>query len=271
MGPPISKHRLLKRTLRVVLLPLYLLFLSPFVAEAQAWELLKGQHFIIHFIGNEEFARDVLRKAEEDYQRIPLEINSQKSLEFWTWENRIKIYIYPNKASFSTLTKQPWWVSAVTSFRDRTISSYEGKKFLDSDLSHEVAHLIFRDLVGFKGDVPLWLDEGVAQWMEGEKTRSMANEKLKSLKEKELISIETMARLDIHRVKDSELVNIFYGEACSLVGFLIERYGTENFTKFYRQLRDEKKMDEALRFAYPTTFRSVAELDTKWKEYLAER
>jgi hypothetical protein len=65
------------------------------------------------------------------------------------------------------------------------------------------------------------------------------------------------------------LVNTYYLQSVSLVGFLIERYGSEDFANFCRQLREGKSLDEALRFTYPTHIRDINELETKWREYLA--
>jgi len=65
------------------------------------------------------------------------------------------------------------------------------------------------------------------------------------------------------------LVNTYYIQAVSLVGFLIGTYGSENFAGFCRQLRDGKNLDEALKFTYPSQIRSLEELEDKWREYLA--
>lgn len=237
--------------------------------EEIEWEEIKGDHFIVYYIRQEKFAKKVLDKAEECYKNVADELGYQRYSNFWTWDNRAHIYIYPNHKSYLTATGRPQWTHGFADYNKRAVISYVwGEDFLDMLLPHELTHLIFRDYVGFKGAVSLWLDEGVAQWMEPAK-RAMAKTAVKGLlNEDRLIPLNEMVRLDVRKSNDVELINLFYIEAVSLIGFLIERHGTGNFISFCRQLRDGKSLEDALRFAYPANFRSVDELEKQWKGYI---
>ena len=68
-----------------------------------------------------------------------------------------------------------------------------------------------------------------------------------------------------------DLINVYYLQAVSLVGFLIESYGALSFADFCRQLRDGRTLGDALRIAYPMHITSVEELETKWREYLGKQ
>lgn len=164
---------------------------------------------------------------------------------------------------------------------------------MDRLLVHEIAHLIFRDFVGFKGEVPLWLDEGIAQWEE-KNSRQIRIDKVQELaSSKRLISLDAMMQINVRNVpsdskvkviglyakedknsilefRGDELVNTYYLQAFSLVGFLMSKFGAEDFIVFSRQLRDGKTMLEALQFAYPTQIRSFDKLELKWKEYILQ-
>ena len=136
-------------------------------------------------------------------------------------------------------------------------------------MPHEITHLIFRDYVGQR-NIPIWIDEGVAQWEEKGK-RSVVKRKMKQLMEAhEPISMERMMALNIGIVENEAIVELYYVEAVSLVDFLITKYGADNFIFFCRQLRDDKDVNEALRFAYPLSIRNIDELEAKWLEYLQE-
>ncbi len=177
-------------------------------------------------------------------------------------------------------------------YKKKQIVSYLWSKgFVDSLLPHEIAHLIFRDFVGFKGQVPLWLDEGVAQWAEEIKRKEAITIAKQLFKNNGLISLDDMMKLDIRNMREKDkvyirsvrtkegkrgvlflsadnLVNTYYIQAVSLVQFLIDSYGSDTFSDFCRQLRDGKDLEEALRFAYPAYLRSLAELEDRWRQYL---
>ena len=108
-----------------------------------------------------------------------------------------------------------------------------------------------------------------------------------------LLSLDDMMKLDIrnidteqkvyirsNRTKDNErgilflsgdnLITVYYLQSVSLVGFLIEKYGSANFAVFCRELRDGKSLGEALKAAYPTSIRNLEEFEYRWRKYLAE-
>lgn len=258
------------------------------------WRELSSDHFRIYFTSNEDFAKEVASNAEHYYRKIAVDLGYPRYSEFWTWEKRVKIYIYPDHPVFLKATNQPQWSQGMADYKKKEIISYTwGTGFVESLLPHEMAHLIFRDFVGFKGQIPVWLDEGVAQWAE-EIKRQHIKSLVRNLYDKDsLLSLADMMRLDIReireldkvymratRTKDGEsgvlfisgdnLINTYYLQSVSLVGFLIERYGSESFAEFCRQLRDGKTFDEALRFSYPVHLRNLDDLESKWREYIAK-
>jgi len=153
-------------------------------------------------------------------------------------------------------------------YTNKKIISYAWNEgFLEALLPHEVTHLIFRDFVGIEGDIPLWLDEGVAQWMEPKKRKMVKLAMSSFIRDGKVLSLDHMMRLDIRTQSDKELVNLYYVEAASLVGFLIRKYGSSSFLNFCRHLRDNKSMEDALTFAYPTKIRDLRTLEKKWLKY----
>jgi len=242
-----------------------------------------------------DFASDVADKAEEYYNSIADDLGYIRYSNFWKWDKRVEIYIYPNHSAYLAATGQNTWSHGVANYSKKEIISYaRGKDFLKSLLPHEMTHLIFRDFVGFKSDIPLWLDEGIAQWEEYE----LKNKRLYMLRQQAsqniLLPIKTMIDLDIRTVKTKQkikinamplengqipllemdgkaLVHIYYLQSFSLVGFLMERYGADNFVVFSRQLRDGKPMNDALKFAYPQQLGSIDDLEKKWKKYILNR
>jgi hypothetical protein len=242
--------------------------LSEDSVHAWEWQDLKSEHFIVFFSEDKAFAKEVSLKAEEYYKSIASELGYQRYSGFWTWDNRVKIYIYPDKTAFAAATGEKEWSEGMADYFNKKIVSYVWNQgFLEALLPHEITHLIFRDFVGMEGAIPLWLDEGVAQWMEPKK-REMLHAAMRNLiVQGEMLTLDKMMNLDIRQATDTALIQMFYIEAASLVGFLVRQYGSGDFIGFCRQLRDKKNIDEALTFAYPTTVRDLEKLEQKWLEY----
>ena len=278
-----------------ILIGVLVLFISLILVTgslAQEWQALNGDHFIIYFLGNEQIAKDILDKAEFFYRNIATELGYPRYSEFWLWDKRVKIYIYPDHQTFLKATGQPHWSQGMADYKNKTIVSYAWSKgFVESLLPHEMAHLIFRDFVGFKGEIPLWLDEGVAQWSEEPKRKQIKAVAKQFFNDDAVLSLEDMMKLDIRKVTAADrvyirstvtkkgdrgilflsgdnLINTYYIQAVSLVGFLIEKYGSYAFSSFCRELREGKKLEDALRFAYPDHMRDLNEFEQRWREYI---
>lgn len=259
---------------------------------AGSWSEKKSEHFIVYFNQNEQFAQDVLNGAEKDYRNIAYELGYARYSEFWTWDKRVKIYIYPDRASFLKATAQPDWSEGMADYTNKEIVSYAwGKGFVESLLPHEIAHLVFRDFVGFQGEIPLWLDEGVAQWAEVAKRKDMKELIQRYYQEDNLLLVSDIMKLNITNLKDKQgvliratrtkdgkdgvlflspnnLIEIYYLESVSLIGYLIEKFGSQAFSGFCRELRDGKGVEEALKTAYPLYVRSIQEFEDGWRAYL---
>jgi hypothetical protein len=159
----------------------------------------------------------------------------------------------------------------VAKYDEKEIITYRwNENFLDGLLPHELTHLIFRDFVGFpaRGEgIPLWIDEGIAEWQEASK-KGKAEKIVRGLiARRENIPIEELMRLDIREVDDYVLTRNFYAQAITLVGYMMDEYGGGKFTLFCRALRDGKNVDEALASVYRDSIDNVSALERKWIEY----
>ena len=274
----------------VLVFPLFFILVT--ASFAQEWIELNGEHFIVYFIGEEKLAKEILDKAEFFYRNIATELGYPRYSEFWMWDKRVKIYLYPDHQAFLKATGQPQWSQGMADYKNKTIISYAWSKgFVEALLPHEIAHLIFRDFVGFKGEIPLWLDEGVAQWEEEAKRKQIKAMSRQLFNNDSVLSLEDMMKLDIRHITQTDrvyirstltksgergvlflsgdnLINTYYIQAVSLVGFLIEKYGSYAFAAFCRELRDGKSLEDALKFAYPDHIRNLTEFENKWREYL---
>ncbi len=264
------------KTKTLVLLFLFSLsfYLYPFAFNlgADDWQELKGDHFIIFHANNEKFSKEVLSASEKYYKKIAEDLGYARYSNFWQWDNRVKIYIYPTEADYLKATGEPAWSKGLAKYDEKEIITFAwNEEFTNALLPHELTHLIFRDFIGFQGEAPLWLDEGVAQWEEPAK-RAIAQDVARYLLESgKAFTIRALTSMDIRGSKDEEKVKYFYMQSVTLIDFLVARYGASSFTEFCRQLRDGKSLEEALTFAYPTSIRSLDDLEKQWMKYVLRK
>lgn len=227
------------------------------------WQTQKTQHFIIYHQGAPaDYVTRLSEQAERYYDSVTDRLG-YRSFSFWSWDDRAKIFLYPDSASYLGDTRRAAWSGASVNVKTRTISTFIGQEtFIDSMLPHELAHIIFREFVGHRKDLPLWLDEGVAGVQEEAKLAEHLRKATNLIKRGVYIGLK-----DLSEIRDYSLVvpQVFYAESCSLVNFLLEKYGKDKFLDFSRALRDKADWQDALERCYQ--FRNQGEFETQWKEY----
>ena len=234
----------------------------------EGWIEKKSRHFVIYYDSGVDpiYVKRISYKAESYYKTI---INSLgfRRFDFWTWENRCKIFLYSSQKEYYNENERPEWAAGEVNIRERTIKSYtQGDDFFDSVLPHEMGHLIFREFVGYKKQLPLWLDEGVACFSES-KSRPERLRIARSLVWADMyIPLDDLTKINS---PDSIILPvIFYSQAASLVDFLLTSYGDENFLDFSRKIRDGEAWREVLKKVYG--FETVAKMEEAWVEYLKD-
>lgn len=259
--------------------------------DAIEWRNVRTSHFVVFYAAvkrnyeaprasarleqEEMFANAVGRQAELCYDRIADDLGYRRLSNFWTWDQRARIYVYPGSISLMRAAGRPSWSRGAADCSKRAVFCWhcDEEELLDEILPHELGHLIFQDFIGFETAVPLWLHEGVAQLQEraGARRRTARQKALEILWGNRLLPVKDLTAIDgesLRKEMSTRSVWEFYIQALSLVDFLIKKGGKGNFERFCRQLRDGKDLDEALRFAYPSSIRSTEELGKKWVRYI---
>ena len=240
---------------------------GPLQAEdAVAWQKVSSTHFQIMHTGDEALAKTVSERAESYYSTIASDLGYTRYQNFWLWDNRLRILIYPNAQAFSSACQAPAWAAGQASYKKHEIASYRqsGEGFLSSLLPHELSHLILADFIGAER-VPLWLTEGFAQWEQS------AHDTIPSLPPRiQRFKLRDLMVMDIRRDNDRQRVAIFNCECASITGFLIKTYGGESFGTFCRAIRDGKTCEAALAAAYPNDAPTVEALEERWLKAIAK-
>lgn len=237
-------------------------------AFAQEWLEKKSRHVIVYYQEKlaSGYAKEVLSRTETYYKTIINNLGFRR-FDFWTWDNRCKIFLYSSQEKYYNGKQRPHWSGGQVNIRERAISSWvEGEGFLDSVLPHEMGHLIFREFVGYQKKLPLWLDEGIACFGEIKSRPERLRIARSLVKSKMYIPLEKLTRMNDSKV--IILPTIFYAQAASVVNFLLKSYGKNGFLDFSREIRDGEDWQEALRKIYG--FKDIFAMEKAWTAYLKD-
>ncbi len=246
-------------------------FMSFNIAAAQdtdGWNISKSRHFIVYYKNaSEDFIQQVVNKSEDCYTMITGTMGFTR-FDFWLWEDRAKIYVYDTLDDYGSAIGQPKWSAGVAIPKEKKICTFvDSRGFFDSLLPHEMGHIIFRELVGFDNyAVPLWLEEGVASYQENLRV-STADMLVQEAADKgELMPLNRLSSVNLKGMLDSSAIKLFYAQSASIVGFMINSFGSDKFVEFCQNLRDKKDFNESMRYVY--NFSNIEALEPAWREYL---
>jgi len=114
-------------------------------------------------------------------------------------------------------------------------------------LRHELAHVVTHVAgEGPYGGLPTWLDEGTAMYAQSEPGEGYTSALESAVKGDSLLSVRSMTS----PTGDASKVGLFYGQAWSLVDFLVETYGSAKFAELFAVFKEGSTVDNALLAVY---------------------
>ena len=114
-------------------------------------------------------------------------------------------------------------------------------------IRHELTHVLTK-IAGESafGDLPSWLDEGVATISEGDWLRRRGGALQRAIDNDTVLPVRGM-------VSNSNIpgqVDIFYGQSAAIVTFLIDSYGADQFAALFAEMRSGSTIESALQTVY---------------------
>jgi tetratricopeptide (TPR) repeat protein len=132
--------------------------------EEENYKENESSHFTLRYSGTAApaLAHGVLRTLEMHFSAIESELN-------YSPPDSIGVILYTQEA-FADITKAPGWVGALNDGRIRV--PVQGLSEVDQELSRILKHELTHSFVQQKthGHAPTWIQEGLAQWMEGQRS-----------------------------------------------------------------------------------------------------
>ncbi len=238
-------------------------------AAAADFEILQRGHFIIHH-QNKDLANDLIWKAEYYYKKI---LGHFGAAEFRPWEGGDKcvIYLYKTKGDYMKATGAPEWSGGIAEYSSLRFAAYENSQYLAiNTFPHELTHMIFHLFMSKKA-MPLWLEEGMAQFEEEGQTSEYRSKRFVKWNVKNKTYIP-LAELFAMGAVPEDNVDLFYAESASVADHLITDNLRTSFGKFLRLLRNGTSCDEALKEAYQWKYKNgVRDLELRWIEFIKRK
>jgi len=210
------------------------------------WQTLAEGKIRLHWYGQSEtFARDLLTTAQHGLERNA----SQAGL---IADTPIDLYIYANTDDMrQAILYEPSWTGGMAFPEHNIVIIGISPNDLDwgrNAIVHELTHVLVGHLTfSCLGDVPTWLNEGLAVFSEGELDSYSQTQLDKAIQSNTLLSVRSLSG-GFSEIADK--ANLSYSQSYSLVKFLIETYGQEKMTQLLIALRDGTTIDDALRQIY---------------------
>lgn len=224
------------------------------------WQTMNEGDFLrLHWYeGSQSFATELLRAAQDGL----LFNETQSGLEATT---PIDIYVYANTNDLKeAILYEPSWIGG-GAFPEYdivilAISPDElewGRDVIVHELTHVlVGHLTFSCL----GDVPTWLNEGLAVYSEGDLDPGSQQQLDQAIRDDALFTIRSLSS---GFSEDRAKALLSYNQSYSVTKFLVETYGQEKMTALLLALQGGLTIDEALQQTYGL---NTEGLEAAWRQ-----
>jgi tetratricopeptide (TPR) repeat protein len=137
--------------------------------EEQNYRENESSHFTLRYSGEAqpELAHEIMHALEAHFSAVESELN-------FTPPDPIGVILYTQQA-FADITRAPGWVGALNDGRIRV--PVQGLTSLTPELSRVLKHELTHSFIQQKthGRAPTWIQEGLAQWMEGKRSGENAS------------------------------------------------------------------------------------------------
>ena len=225
------------------------------------WQsLASDQVTILWYKGDLSFAHQLLDAADEALERLAGEVGV-------ALEQPVKIYIYASSGDLQGALVYPQEWTGGVAFSDYStivigVSPGDltwGKRAIAHELGHLVVH---QEVFSSYGDLPTWLDEGLAMDAEGELRSDLQGMLNEAIAHDALFSVRTIAS---SFPTDPDEAKLSYAESYSLVQFLIDNYGSDEILALLDVFKEGSTYDDALLEVYGF---DMDGLNALWRESL---
>jgi len=223
------------------------------------WQTITSGYVNLHwYSGSQSFAQDLLAAAGTGLARL------QKDAGLIP-EKPINLYIYASTEDMKdAILYEPSWTGGMAYPEYDIVIIGLSPSDLDwgrSTIAHELTHVLVGHLTfSCLGDVPTWLNEGLAVYSEGSLNPASQEQLDQAIRGDQLLSVRSLSA-GFSEVPSRAYLS--YSQSYSIVKFLVETYGREKMNSLLIALRNGATIDDALYEIYGF---DIEGLESAWRE-----
>ena len=196
-------------------------------------------HFRLKYNGGAapELAEAVLKTLESEFDEISASLN-------YVPPEPIGVILYTNQ-TFMDITRAPSWSGALNDGRIRV--PVEGLTSMTPELARVLKHELTHSFVGQKtgGRCPVWLQEGIAQYMEGKRSRVNAGTLSAQFEKHMEISLLSYESSWLTLPKDA--ASNAYAWSLAVVEMIMTENGVDDMERILERLSAGSSTEDAIR------------------------
>lgn len=223
------------------------------------WRSLEqGMVTLRWYQGDEAFASRLMAAAQSALDRLSRDTGTRL-------EHPVELYIYESTAALrqARIFPQAWEGGvAFPSYGLVAIGiAQEQLAWGEEAVAHELAHLgVYQMSFNCYQDLPTWLNEGLAEYAEGDPTPDERSRLEQAIAASSIISVKSLSS---SFPADPQQALLSYAESRSIVAFLIQDYGQDKLLELVDSLRRGHTYDQALLQTYGFDTQG---LDAAWRD-----
>jgi tetratricopeptide (TPR) repeat protein len=234
--------------------------------EEESYKENESSHFKLRYNGAAEpaLARDVLRTLEMHFSAIESELS-------FTPPESIGVILYTQEA-FTDITRAPSWAGALNDGRIRV--PVQGLTAVDQDLSRSLKHELTHSFIAQKTHAacmglkescairaPTWIQEGMAQWMEGQRSGENASVLIQDYAAGQVLPLGQLEGSWVRM--NADLARYSYAWALANVEYIVQKDGMSDINRILDRIGSgmstEAALKEVLHGDYSDLMQSTAE------------
>lgn len=222
------------------------------------WQETRSDELILFSaIPNEAFNQNLWQAATEALNKLENDIGAPP-------ERPIKIYNYPDTEDLreSRLYAQEWTGGlALPAYDTILLGTNPGnQEWGERTVAHELTHLIVHQVTfNCLGDIPTWLDEGLATYIEGDLENYQQEAFDKAVTDDQLLSLRSLSS---SFPTNSQRAHLAYAQSHQVVEYLIETHGADKMGELLETFKAGNSYDKALQQVYGL---DTQQLDNEWR------
>ncbi len=219
------------------------------------WQSLKSGDLEVAWYDNEGVAQTMLEEGLRALEEISPFLGLEELIP-------IKVYVWASSADareverIQSETFEESVITGGTRVLADLVHIYQPSRWV---VRHELTHVLTKLAgEGPYGDLPAWLDEGMATIAEGDWLDRRGAALQYAINNDLVLSLRSMESPS----NRPGFVDIFYGQSASVVLYLLQEYGTEQMNALFGVFKRGSSVEDALAEIYGLT---REELDNEWR------